>query len=72
MTDREFLIWLHERFEHKYKEHNCYDFMHRLRNLIIVTPNERITPIQQTFNSLEDMQEFLNKQETSNEKKKQL
>lgn len=44
MTDREFLIWLHERLEYVHKEDSLYDYMHRLRAIIKNTPKDKITP----------------------------
>jgi hypothetical protein len=37
-TDREILIWLHERLEHVHGEHHLLDYMHRLRHIIAATP----------------------------------
>ncbi len=37
-TDREILMWIHERMEHQYKESACFDFMHRLRAIIAGIP----------------------------------
>lgn len=36
-TDREILIWFHERLEHVHREKNLYDYMHRLRAIIRAT-----------------------------------
>lgn len=41
MTDREFLIWLHERLVHVHKEKKFVDYMHFLRDIIYTTPRDR-------------------------------
>lgn len=53
-TDREVLIFLHERLEHVYGESPLFDYMHRLRAIILATPkNERVEgPI---LNNMEDL-----------------
>ena len=33
-TDREILIWFHQRLCHRYDESHLYDYMHRLRWII--------------------------------------
>lgn len=43
-TDREVLIWLHERLEHVHKEDCLFDYMHRLRAIISSTQKDRYTP----------------------------
>lgn len=44
MSDREFLIWLHERIVHVLGESKFHDYMHKLRCIIADTPPDRITP----------------------------
>lgn len=41
MTDREFLIWLHQRLVHQHKESKYVDYMHFLRDIIYATPKDR-------------------------------
>ena len=36
-TDREVLIWLHERLVHVHKECELVDYLHRLRHIIAAT-----------------------------------
>ena len=55
MTDRAFLIWIHARLEHVHGESPLYDYMHRLRDIILATPRDRETPIQMATNSLEEV-----------------
>lgn len=43
MSDREFLIWLHERLEHVHGESPLMDYMHKLRNVIMNTPHNQET-----------------------------
>lgn len=53
-TDREVLMFLHERLEHIYGENHLFDYMHRLRAIILATPKyERVDgPI---LNSMDDL-----------------
>ena len=44
MKDRDFLMWIHERLEHVYKENPLLDYMHKLRAIIADTPEDRETP----------------------------
>jgi len=59
MKDREFLIWLHERLEHKHKEEPIVDYMHKLRAIIKATPEDKVTPNCGTGNSMADLKEML-------------
>lgn len=43
VTDRDFLIWLHERLVRAYNENSNYDYMHKLRSIIEATPKDRVT-----------------------------
>lgn len=58
VTDREFLIWLHERLEHVHGENDLVDYMHFLRKIIRGTPADKRT-IQPFSNSLEDLKKQL-------------
>lgn len=44
MEDRAFLIWLHERLEHKYNTNPEIDYMWKLRSMIEATPIDKVTP----------------------------
>jgi len=44
MTDREFLIWLHERLAHVYKVDPHVNYMQKLCCIIVATPADRETP----------------------------
>ena len=44
MTDRDFLIWLHERLTNTHGENPLVDYMHKLRAIIKETPKDKITP----------------------------
>lgn len=35
MNNRDFLMWIHERLEHIHKENPMYDYMRRLRSIIL-------------------------------------
>ena len=63
-TDREILIWFHQRLEHHYGESRLYDYMHRLRAIIRHIPGDAVHRDGDGCNSLEE----LNK-EMVNEKK---
>jgi len=43
MTDREILIWFHQRLVFKYKEREATDYMHRLRWIIHAMPHKKIS-----------------------------
>lgn len=43
MEDRRFLTWLHERLEYVHGENPHFDFMRKLREIIIATPADRRT-----------------------------
>jgi hypothetical protein len=44
MTDREFLIWIHQRLIKVYGENYLADYMHRLREVIHTIPrNQELT-----------------------------
>ena len=55
MKDREFLMWIHERLEHVHNEDPCVDYMHKLRNIIKDTPENKRTLNIAGYNSLEDL-----------------
>lgn len=42
-TDREVLIWLHERLVHVHGEKELLDYMHRLRHIIKATPKNQVS-----------------------------
>jgi len=44
MSDRDFLMWLHERLVHVHGEDRLKDYMHKLRCIIVATPPDRVTP----------------------------
>jgi hypothetical protein len=45
VTDREFLVWLHERLEYIYKERPIEDFMHKLKAIAVATPIDQVSPL---------------------------
>ena len=47
MTDREFLIWLHERLEHQYHVNRNTDWMHKLRVITVCLPREQQSVIEE-------------------------
>lgn len=59
MNDREFLIWLHARLEHKHGENPQVDYMHKLRAIIRATPIDKYTPNVGNCNSLEELEKEL-------------
>ena len=58
-TDREMLIWFHERLVHRYGESELYDYMHRLRAIIKAT-KPKATHRQYGCNSLKELQREMN------------
>ncbi|MCP3686308.1 MAG: hypothetical protein GY861_27000 [bacterium] len=56
LTDREMLIWFHERLVHVHGEDELVDYMHRLRDIIKTTDKYKRSEPQQS-NSLEQMLE---------------
>lgn len=59
MKDRDFLIWLHERLEYVYKESELFGYMHKLRDIIKVTPKDQETVGIGMYNSLAELREDL-------------
>ena len=59
MTDRAFLMWLHERLEHVHGERPIADYMHKLRAIIKATSRAQLSPNTGTANSLEELKEGL-------------
>lgn len=56
MKDKEFLCWIHERFEHVYKESPLVDFLRRLRDIIETTPESKDSFGKANYtNSLEEI-----------------
>lgn len=53
-TDREVLIWLHERLVKVHGEKELYDYMHRLRAIIANTPAKKKTPTE-CLNGMDDL-----------------
>ncbi len=44
MTDRDFLIWIHERLVNVHGENPLFDYMWKLRAVIESTPEDKETP----------------------------
>jgi len=57
-TDREVLIWIHERLRHVYKESELVDYMHRLRAIIAKTPKQQKSP-SQCINGMDELLKLL-------------
>ncbi len=62
MKDRDFLVWIHERLEHVHKDDPHTDFMHKLRAVIKSVPENKETLNIGTFNSLEELIDYLGRQ----------
>lgn len=59
-TDREVLIWFHDRLVHVHKESELFDYMHRLRHIIAATPKNAIHRTQGgPLNGMDDLQKYL-------------
>ena len=57
-TDREVLIWFHDRLVHVHKESELLDYMHRLRYIIYGTPKNKVTR-KGCFNSMDALRKEL-------------
>jgi hypothetical protein len=56
MTDREFLIWIHQRLANVHGEDEYMDYMRKLRAIIAKTPANKTTPNDGAVgNNLEDL-----------------
>lgn len=42
-TDREVLLWLHQRLVNQHRESHLYDYMHRLRWIIQAMPHDKMS-----------------------------
>lgn len=61
-TDREVLLWFHQRLVHQHKEGYLFDYMHRLRWIIQSTPPGKVSrgqDIKATCNSIEELGKLL-------------
>ena len=60
-TDREVLMWLHERFVHVHKESELVDYLHRLRHIIAATPKDAIHRSTKNIcmNGMDDLERYL-------------
>lgn len=56
MKDKQFLMWLHERLEHKHEENPLVDYMHKLRAIIAATPDFQDSSLAQGCNSLKELE----------------
>lgn len=64
MKDRQFLMWLHRRLVCTHHESECVDYMHKLRAIIRATPADRESPNWITENSLEELENDLQRADT--------
>jgi hypothetical protein len=56
VKDREALIWLHERLVRVHGESPLFDYMHKLRAIILATPAQQETPnLGRGGNSIKDV-----------------
>jgi hypothetical protein len=56
MTDREFLIWIHQRLANVHSEDEYVDYMRKLRAIIAKTPANKTTASDEPCgNNLEDL-----------------
>lgn len=61
-TDREVLLWFHQRLVHKHKESHLFDYMHRLRWIIAATPHKKTSRgqgISKTCNNVKELGQIL-------------
>lgn len=55
-TDKEFLIWLHERLANEFDENILLDYMYRLRTIIDTLPFNQTTKIDFDIRTVKDIQ----------------
>lgn len=71
MTNRDFLIWIHERLVIVHGESPLIDYMHKLRAIITEIPKDQETYfIGQGGNDVRDLRERLEKIDKKNNRKK--
>lgn len=61
-TDREILLWFHQRLVHQHKESYLFDYMHRLRWIIAATPARKTSRGQKakkTCNSAKELKRHI-------------
>jgi hypothetical protein len=56
MTDKEFLIWIHQRLRYVHKESPYVDYMWKLRSIIQETDPTKTTP--NTVSTLNEMEKW--------------
>lgn len=57
-TDREILIWFHQRLVNRHNESHLYDYMHRLRWIIQATNPKKVSRghgIERTCNNTQEL-----------------
>jgi hypothetical protein len=68
MTDREFLVWIHQRLANVHGEDPLLDYMGKLRAIIAKTPGNKTTPNDGAGgNSIEDLMRRLEKAPEEND-----
>lgn len=63
-TDREILLWFHQRLVHQHKESHLMDYMHRLRWIIQAMPprkTSRGNGVKACCNNVKDLGKLLKK-----------
>lgn len=63
MSDREFLMWLHERLEHVHGEKPLVGYMHHLRAIIRGIPKDKETRQHDCLNDLDDLKRVFEEDE---------
>lgn len=59
MSDRDFLIWLHNRLTSVYEEDELYDYMHRFRAIIKSIPKNQISRASDGENGIEELKKVI-------------
>ena len=68
MTDREFLVWIHQRLINIHGEDPLVDYMGKLRSIIAKTPGNKTTPNDGAGgNNIEDLMRRLEKAPEGND-----
>jgi len=71
-TDREILLWFHQRLVHRYNESHLYDYMHRLRWIILATPAKQVSRGKGIDTTCNDVKELGNLMKNLSEFEKSL
>ena len=61
MSDQDFLIWIHERLTDVHSERATFDYMHKLRSIILATESNKVTPNKASYNNIDELRQEFNR-----------